>query len=210
MRSNPRFCYFSRLFGKAAYAARHTGVFGIGSGRRRGYARRLVIAEVEFVLVEADLPVQDHFDRSAARQDGVWTPRNQHCDQTGGRSSCRSDRHTGSRMSGNAPDDPTRLTRAFSGRYARGLENRFMREMRGVEDDIPAYPIQNRLTQPLRAAAAKAENPDLMSLWAGQAVTLARPGEAGELVQRWWREAQETAQDLARRTKRSSPGAKPD
>jgi nitronate monooxygenase len=99
-----------------------------------------------------------------------------------------------------APDDPTRLTRAFSGRYARGLENRFMREMRPIEDELPAYPVQNRLTQPLRAAAAKAGDPEMMSLWAGQAVRLACAGEAGEQVRHWWAEAQEASRALARRT----------
>ena len=99
-----------------------------------------------------------------------------------------------------AGPDATRLTRAFSGRYARGLENRFVREMRAIQDEVPAYPVQNRLTQPMRAAAGKSGDPELMSLWAGQAVKLAQSGPAGELVQRWWREAQETAQALAART----------
>jgi nitronate monooxygenase len=99
-----------------------------------------------------------------------------------------------------APDDPTRLTRAFSGRYARGIENRFMREMRPVEREVPAYPVQNRLTQPLRAAAAAAGDAEMLSLWAGQAVKLARPGDAETLVRRWWAEAQETARALAKRT----------
>jgi len=104
------------------------------------------------------------------------------------------------RAIGGAPDDPTRLTRAFTGRHARGLENRFMREMRGVEGDVPAYPVQNRLTQPMRAAAAKAGEPDLISLWAGQGVKLARPGASGELVRRWWAEAQAASRQLAVRT----------
>jgi len=99
-----------------------------------------------------------------------------------------------------APDDPTRLTRAFSGRYARGIENRFMREMRAVERDVPAYPVQNRLVQPLRAAAAKAGEPDMLALWAGQAVKLVRPGDAETLVKRWWTEAQDAARSLADRT----------
>jgi nitronate monooxygenase len=99
-----------------------------------------------------------------------------------------------------APDDPTRLTRAFTGRHARGIENRFMREMRGLEDEVPAYPVQNRLTQPLRAAAAKAGEPDMISLWAGQAVKLAKPGDAGDMVKLWWEEAKAASQALARRT----------
>jgi nitronate monooxygenase len=99
-----------------------------------------------------------------------------------------------------AGDDATRLTRAFTGRYARGIENRFMRELRAVEDEVPAYPVQNRLTQSLRAAAAKAGEPDMISLWAGQAVKLARPGDAGEMVKAWWREAQDAAGRLSART----------
>jgi nitronate monooxygenase len=100
-----------------------------------------------------------------------------------------------------AGDDPTRLTRAFTGRHARGIENRFMREMRGVEGDVPAYPVQNRLTQPLRAAAAAAGEADMLSLWAGQGARLAEAGDAGDLVRRWWAEAQGVAEALARRTK---------
>ncbi len=99
-----------------------------------------------------------------------------------------------------AGDDPTRLTRAFTGRHARGIENRFMREMLGVEGKVPAYPVQNRLTQPLRAAAAKADTPEMISLWAGQAVGLAKPGDAGEMIKRWWDEARATALALHERT----------
>lgn len=99
-----------------------------------------------------------------------------------------------------APDDPTRLTRAFTGRYARGIENRFMRDLRAVEDQVPAYPVQNRLTQPLRAAAAKAGAADMISLWAGQGVRLAKPGDAGDMVKLWWDEAKEASRLLARRT----------
>ena len=105
-----------------------------------------------------------------------------------------------------APADATRLTRAFSGRYARGIENRFVRAMRGQQEDVPAYPVQNRLTQAMRAAADKAGDPELMSLWAGQAVTLARSGTAGEMVKAWWVEAQAAAQALAVRT--TGPPAK--
>jgi nitronate monooxygenase len=96
-----------------------------------------------------------------------------------------------------APDEATRLTRAFSGRYARGLENRFMREMRPIEAQIPPYPVQNRLTQPLRAAAAAAGDPEMISLWAGQAVKLIRRGPAGELVRAWWDEARDVSAQVA-------------
>lgn len=106
------------------------------------------------------------------------------------------------RAAAKAGDDPTRLTRAFTGRYARGVENRFMRLMHGVQDDVPAYPVQNRLTQPLRAVATAADDPEMISLWAGQAVALAQPGRAEAMIRRWWDEAREVADELAERTRR--------
>lgn len=83
----------------------------------------------------------------------------------------------------------TRLTRAFSGRPARGIVNRFMREMEGEApspDSAPTailpFPLQNALTRPMRAAAAKAGRAEFLSLWAGQAAPLARRGRAADLV----------------------------
>lgn len=83
----------------------------------------------------------------------------------------------------NAGDTPTRLTRAFSGRYARGLENRFMKQLEAVESELPPYPVQNALTAPIRAAAAKSGDTELMSLWAGAEVRRARPMPAAQLMQ---------------------------
>ncbi len=74
-----------------------------------------------------------------------------------------------------------------------------MRTLREVEGEVPAYPVQNRLTQPLRAAAAKAGEADLISLWAGQAVKLARPAPAADLVRDWWNEARATMAEIAGR-----------
>src|SRR5206468_6792306 len=65
-----------------------------------------------------------------------------------------------------ARDDGTVITRAFSGRAARGLLNRFTREMAGAP--LAPYPAQNSLTREIRAAAAKAGDAGLLSLWAGQ------------------------------------------
>jgi nitronate monooxygenase len=106
------------------------------------------------------------------------------------------------RAAAEAADDATRLTRAFTGRYARGVENRFMRELHAAQDQVPAYPVQNRLTQPLRAAAAKADDPEMISLWAGQGVRLATGGPAGDMVRRWWAEARVAAAALSARTER--------
>ncbi len=63
-----------------------------------------------------------------------------------------------------AGDGETWLTHAFSGRPARGLENRYLREMAGAEDTFPDFPILNTLTGPLRKASAEAGKGDFMSL----------------------------------------------
>ncbi|WP_371580314.1 nitronate monooxygenase [Streptomyces sp. NBC_01314] len=75
----------------------------------------------------------------------------------------------------------TELTRAFSGRPARGLLNRFMRE-HGPYAPV-AYPEVHHLTSPLRKAAAKAGDAQGMALWAGQGHRMARRLPAGELVE---------------------------
>jgi nitronate monooxygenase len=80
-------------------------------------------------------------------------------------------------------DTGTRLTRAFSGRWARGAVNRFMQEI-DAAGDIPDYPIQNRLTQDLRAAANAQGKAEYVSLWAGQAAGLSTVEPAGEIVRR--------------------------
>jgi nitronate monooxygenase len=77
----------------------------------------------------------------------------------------------------------TRLTRSFSGRYARGLVNRFMEQMAPVEQEVPAYPVQNALTGSIRAEAAKRGDPELMSLWCGTGVARGRAMPAAKLVE---------------------------
>jgi nitronate monooxygenase len=81
-----------------------------------------------------------------------------------------------------AAESGTGLTRAFSGRPARGIENRVMREV--PVDAILPFPLQNALTRPLRTAAGKAGRPEFLSLWAGQGVRLARRQSAAELLAR--------------------------
>jgi nitronate monooxygenase len=84
----------------------------------------------------------------------------------------------------NAHEDQTRITRAFSGRPARGIVNRLMIEIEQDEDAILPFPLQNALTGPLRAAAAKQGRAEFLSLWAGQGVRLARRQSAQELIAR--------------------------
>ncbi|GAA2088789.1 nitronate monooxygenase [Streptomyces albiaxialis] len=75
----------------------------------------------------------------------------------------------------------TELTRAFSGRPARGLVNRFMREHGPYAP--AAYPQVHYLTAEVRKAAARAGDPQGMNLWAGQGHRLARALPAGQLVE---------------------------
>ncbi|MFC4609778.1 nitronate monooxygenase [Streptomyces maoxianensis] len=75
----------------------------------------------------------------------------------------------------------TELTRAFTGRPARGLVNRFMREHGRYAP--AAYPQVHHLTSPLRKAATKAGDPQGMALWAGQGHKMARDLPAGRLVE---------------------------
>ncbi|MGW5730538.1 nitronate monooxygenase [Nocardia beijingensis] len=77
-------------------------------------------------------------------------------------------------------DTPTMLTRAFTGRRARGLRNRFL--VRHTATAPTGYPEIHYATAPLRAAARAAGNPDEVNLWAGQTHELAPELPAGELV----------------------------
>jgi nitronate monooxygenase len=80
-----------------------------------------------------------------------------------------------------AGDADSTLTRAFSGRLARGVANRVTRELDGVA--LPAFPQPNAASRPMRQAAAKAGQADFISLWAGQALPVNRePGSAAALV----------------------------
>ncbi|CAM5675072.1 nitronate monooxygenase [Streptomyces fumanus] len=75
----------------------------------------------------------------------------------------------------------TELTRAFTGRPARGLVNRFLREHGPYAP--AAYPEVSHLTAPLRKAAATAGDVQGLALWAGQGHRLARELPAGHLVE---------------------------
>jgi nitronate monooxygenase len=86
-----------------------------------------------------------------------------------------------------AESEETALTRAFSGKPARGIRNRFLSEMDGEE--VPEYPVQNAYTRDIRAAAAKEDRIELVSLWAGQAARLGRAMPAAEVVEGTVREA---------------------
>ncbi|MCW5746824.1 MAG: nitronate monooxygenase [Alphaproteobacteria bacterium] len=96
-----------------------------------------------------------------------------------------------------AQDTGTRLTRAFSGRPARGIVNRVMADVDAAPEAILPFPLQNALTRPMRAAAAKQDRAEFLSLWAGQGVGLARRQPAADLIARLVREMDMTARGIA-------------
>jgi len=83
-----------------------------------------------------------------------------------------------------ADRDATIVTRAFSGRPARGLKNEFIARLNGKEAAILPYPLQNALTREMRAEAGKQGLAGFLSLWAGTGVARAGSTPAGELVKR--------------------------
>jgi nitronate monooxygenase len=80
-----------------------------------------------------------------------------------------------------AKDDMTVVTRALSGRPARGLANTLTEELKDTEALLP-FPLQHAATSPLRSAAAAQGDSRFMTLWAGQAAALSRAMPAAELV----------------------------
>jgi nitronate monooxygenase len=76
-------------------------------------------------------------------------------------------------------DTSTSVTRAITGRHARGIRNPLMQRLSEAPQNIAPYPVQNALTQELRQTAARAQNGDFLSLWSGQGAPLARVRQEG-------------------------------
>lgn len=81
-----------------------------------------------------------------------------------------------------ARDDSTVITNVMTGRPARGVANRVMREIGPISPDAPAFPHAATALAPLKAAAEKLGKVDFTNLWAGQAVRLGREMPAAELT----------------------------
>jgi nitronate monooxygenase len=96
-----------------------------------------------------------------------------------------------------AGSTPTAFTRAFSGRRARGVVNRFMAEH--SEGAPAAYPHIHYATSPMRAAARKRGDPDGFNLWAGQAHELAPEGPAAEILRSLSEDARRALESAANR-----------
>lgn len=81
-----------------------------------------------------------------------------------------------------ATDESTVITNVMSGRPARGVANRVMKEVGPISRDAPAFPHASTALAPLKAAAEKLGRVDFTNLWAGQAVRMGREMPAAELT----------------------------
>ncbi|MEC5144626.1 nitronate monooxygenase [Chitinophaga sp. 212800010-3] len=86
-------------------------------------------------------------------------------------------------------DTDTLLTRAFSGRWARGVRNAFITAVDASGLEISGYPYQDVLTQAGRKAAREQDNPELFNMWAGQAAGKARAWSTADIFAEIVREA---------------------
>ena len=77
----------------------------------------------------------------------------------------------------------TGLTRGFTGRLARGIQNQLMEELNRPGVEILPYPLQRALVRNLVVLAEKAGKPELVQLWAGQSANLSRQTDAKMLLQ---------------------------
>jgi nitronate monooxygenase len=88
------------------------------------------------------------------------------------------------------PDRVTAITNVLTGRPARGIVNRFMREQGFIDERAPAFPRGRPAIAPLRAKAEADGVMDFSPLWSGQAAKLPEPMGAGDLTRRLAEDAQ--------------------
>lgn len=96
-----------------------------------------------------------------------------------------------------ARDDNTAMTNLFTGRPARSVINRLIRELGPLSQDAPAFPLAGGALAPLKAAAEAKGSSDFSSLWSGQSASLGREMPAGQLTQELVREALERLRAIA-------------
>ena len=101
---------------------------------------------------------------------------------------------------GEARDDQTALTNLFSGRPARGILNRVMRDVGPLSTEPTAFPTAGGALAPLKAAAEATGSGDFTSLWSGQAAPLGREMGAGELTRTLANEADAYSKKMSQRS----------
>jgi nitronate monooxygenase len=95
-------------------------------------------------------------------------------------------------------EESTAVTPAFTGRHARGIRNRLVRELDPQRERLAPFPLQALVAADVREEAARRGDPELMTLLAGQGLRLARELPAAELVATLVREAEEILARLPR------------
>jgi nitronate monooxygenase len=95
-------------------------------------------------------------------------------------------------------DDQTALTNVFSGRPARGIVNRVVREVGPLSDLAPEFPLASAAIAPLRSKSEAMGSEDFAQMWAGQSARLGRELPAGELTKRLAAETLAKLDTLAR------------
>ena len=80
----------------------------------------------------------------------------------------------------NKQNRKTKLTKAFSGRLARGIDNVFIKEMEGKT--ILPFPIQNTITGPIRKVSISKNNGEFINLWAGKNFSKVRSISSGQFI----------------------------
>ena len=96
----------------------------------------------------------------------------------------------------NATDNQTTLTNIFTGRPARRMVNRAIRELGPMSDSVPDFPLAAATLGPLRSKAEAAGSGDFTPLWSGQAARFARELPEAELTKRLAAEALEILRTL--------------
>jgi nitronate monooxygenase len=97
----------------------------------------------------------------------------------------------------NAKDNETVVTNVFTGRPARGIVNRLIREVGPISEVVPDFPLAATALAPLRSKSEMAGSGDFSPLWSGQAARLSRELPAAELTKRLAAEALERFKRLA-------------
>ena len=87
----------------------------------------------------------------------------------------------------------------MTGRPARGIVNRLIREVGPISDLAPEFPLAAGALAPLRAKAEAQGSGDFSPMWAGQATALGRALPAGEITRRLAEETLDRLANLARR-----------
>ena len=98
-----------------------------------------------------------------------------------------------------AAAEDTKVTKALSGRPARGIRNRYIEEVEALNESLLPYPAQYSVSRDLRKSGAERGDTDFMSMWAGQGVGLIRNQPVAEFMQDLVNGSQELIARLAKR-----------